>query len=262
VAQSGTAQAWNTGLYQRACFLTDIPVQICRSNRFAIESPGVGVLFTMDCYSTVIILERFINGEAHEVSMTSQVRTSIDDIFALENKKSITRQRFQEKINLRHYDLSEFNPEGYEVEVFYIKKGQDTLDYRARIAEICSEGKHTGKHEKFDSGVAEACRNAYQHGNGKDPEKAVTIAYKSTEEDFEVIVSDEGGVLHPDFIPFVLAHRQGLAQPYSFYRFALSGKKLDENAGIGTYVMHAVSDEVSYLTNDKGGLSVKMVISK
>lgn len=188
----------------------------------------------------------------------------LDDILSLENDSSLVRIKFKGEIDLADYNLVPFVPnDKYTSKDFFIPKNEDTLDFRAEITEICRQGKFTGKHEKFDGAVYEAFRNAYQHGNHKDPKKKVTLSYRTTPENFEVVVSDQGGKINGDFIPFVLMHRQGhLQTPYSFYKFARNAKQKPENSGIGTYILHMVSDEVNYFTNPDHGLSVQLVIRK
>ena len=76
------------------------------------------------------------------------------------------------------------------------------------------------------------------------------------------MVSDEGGELLADFIPFILIHRQGMERPLSFYDFSPSTPRLEENSGTGTFVMHMSVDEVNYFANYAGGLSVQMIVRK
>ena len=188
---------------------------------------------------------------------------NLADIFALDDEHSVTRVKLRDPIDLRQYDIPLFIPDGdYIFRDFSISANQDTLDYRSDISDICKMGRHTGRHEKLDSGVNEAFRNAYQHGNKKDPLKKISIGYKSTETSFEVVVSDQGGLLHGDFISFVLLHRQGLHKPCPFYEFATNVVRPSENSGIGTFIMHSVADEVHYYKNQDYGLSVQLIIRK
>ena len=188
---------------------------------------------------------------------------SIDDIVSLLDPKSLIRSAFKGRINLGDNPLPTFSPDrSYTTLEINIAKKEDTLNYAGKIAKICEEGRHTGKQERFHAGVNEAFRNAYQHGNKKDPYKKVTISYRATEENFEVVVSDQGGEINADFIPFILLHRyKQLGQPLDFYQFS-GTKKPSENSGVGTFVIHVVSDEVNYFRNSDGGLSVQMIIKK
>jgi anti-sigma regulatory factor (Ser/Thr protein kinase) len=194
--------------------------------------------------------------------MTEQ---TIDDLFSLEQPDSLVRRVFAGKrLSLSGLDLKVFVPgETYTIVTFNICEGEDVLDYLEQIRDVSKEGRHTGKHERFHSGVYEAVRNAFQHGNKKDPSKKVIISYKSTDDAFEVVVADEGGSINGNFAPFVLFHRNGLPdKPNSFYKFAPEVERLEENSGIGTYIIHSVSDEVNYFINENGGLSVQMTIKK
>lgn len=186
---------------------------------------------------------------------------SIEDIVSLLDPNSILRSAFKEDISLVTYNLPEFIPDQtYTSLDINIGKDQDTLDYQEKIAEICKNARHTGKQERFHAGVNEAVRNAYQHGNKKDPMKKVTVSYKSTRDAFEVVVSDEGGKLNVHFIPFILLHRYNeLTQPLNFYQFS-GTQQAYENSGVGTFVLHMVSDEVNYFKNPSGGLSVQLIV--
>ncbi len=77
-----------------------------------------------------------------------------------------------------------------------------------------------------------------------------------------MVVSDQGGQLHGEFIPFVLLHRQGVDKPVSFYTFAPNIKQRPENGGIGTFVIHSVCDQVHYFKNRYNGLSVQLIKCK
>ena len=193
-----------------------------------------------------------------------QAKRSIEDILSLLDPNSIIRSAFRDEINLAEQTaLLEFNPDQTYITLeLTIRKNQDTLDYQEKIAEICKSARPMGKHERFYAGVNEAVRNAYQHGNKKDPAKKVTVSYKITEDTFEVVASDEGGKLNASFIPFILLHRyRELNQPLSYYQFS-GTKQSYENSGIGTFVIHMVSDEVNYFRNSNGGLSIQMIIKK
>ena len=54
---------------------------------------------------------------------------------------------------------------------------------------------------------------------------------------------------------------QGTYQILNFYQFS-GTKQPYENAGVGTFVIHMVSDEVNYFRNSNGGLSIQMIIKK
>ncbi len=193
-----------------------------------------------------------------------RITNTTEDIFSFLDIGSLVRATFNQKINLNNYSLPLFSPDKkYTSCELTITEDQDTLDYHSFITEICKEGRHTGKHEKFHTGVSEAVRNAYQHGNRKEQKKKVTLSYKAEQDNFEVAVSDEGGELNANFVPFVLLHRHyELHTPVSFYSYALDAVRRPENAGIGTFVMHMVSDEVNYFKNHDGGLTVQLIIRK
>lgn len=188
---------------------------------------------------------------------------SIEDIVSLVDSRSLIRSAFKGKLTLSEHVLPEFKAdENYSSLDIHIVKGEDTLDYQGKIAEICKNARATGKHERLHAGVNEAVRNAYQHGNKKDPKKKVIVSYRTVDDNFEAVVSDQGGEINADFVPFILLHRfKQLGQPLSFYQFSGTSQPY-ENAGIGTYVIHMVADEVNYLRNSSGGLSVQMIVRK
>ncbi|MBI4146585.1 ATP-binding protein [Candidatus Woesearchaeota archaeon] len=190
---------------------------------------------------------------------------SIDDLFSLKSPDSLTRRQFREPIRIqKDTQLPLFQPDGsYVAETITITPEQNTLDYNGKLAEICKRGAHTGKHERFSNAVYEAFRNAHQHGNKKDPSKTITVHHRSTETTFEVVVSDQGGTLRPDFPAYIAFIRQRPCGILSYYTFAPgTPRDTNENAGIGTFNIHLTSDRVEYYRNEHGGLSVKMTIEK
>ncbi len=198
--------------------------------------------------------------------MTSGKIESIDDIFAMENAQSITRSAFRDEIDLKKTNLPRFQPgDQYNYLNIFIGDTESVLDYYPQVIEICKKGKHTGKEQKFVSAVVEAIRNAYQHGNKKDPKKKISIAYKATTTSFEVIISDQGGKINANFPLYTqfIKHREKIQESYSFYKFAPDVKQdTNQNSGIGTFMIHLYSDEVKYSVNSDNGLSVQMIIRK
>ena len=71
-------------------------------------------------------------------------------------------------------------------------------------------------------------------------------------------MGDEGGLIHPDFFPFVLRFRDSNNYPKNrnFYDFSGRVQKAPENGGVGTIAMHFAFDKVRYYRNTLGGLSV------
>jgi len=195
--------------------------------------------------------------------MNAKIGGSIEDIVSLVDPNSLIRSAFKDTFVLADYPLPEFSlNENYASLDLQILEGEDVLNHLGKITELCKNGRHTGKQERFHAGVNEAVRNAYQHGNKKDPHKKVTVSYRATDELFEVVVSDEGGEINANFIPFILLHRYNqLSMPSNFYEFSSTTQPY-ENAGIGTFVIHMVSDEVNYFRNKANGLSVQMIIRK
>jgi anti-sigma regulatory factor (Ser/Thr protein kinase) len=101
--------------------------------------------------------------------------------------------------------------------------------------------------------------NAFQHGNRSDPNKHVKIGYEINEETAVFSIADEGGVINPEFMNFVLWHREErhLTEFRDFYKFA-NIQKPKTNNGTGTTFMHNYMDEVSYFKSQEGGLVVRL----
>jgi len=186
-----------------------------------------------------------------------------DSLFSLVRRDSPARELFQGTINLREHQLPLFVPQPrHQCLEIQVAEDEELMDHYDTIRDIAQAAKRTGKHEKYHTALIEAVRNAYQHGNNKDPKKKVTLHYSDNGLLFETVVSDEGGVLRADFVPYIIFHRfSSLKRPYDFYQFS-GVPQLPENSGMGTYIIHGQCDEVHYLTNDKGGLSVKMIVRK
>lgn len=212
----------------------------------------------------MINVRKFINSRLLEGKMIDTKKGSLDDIASLSNPLSLVRSAFKGKIKLAECPLLEFTPDqSYHSTEIRITQDEDSLDYYPAITEICKSARAIGRQEKFHAGVIEAFRNAYQHGNKKNPQKKVTLYHRLQPHSFEVVVADEGGDINADFIPFILMHRyNSLASPESFYHFARGATRAEENSGIGTFVIHKVSDEVNYFKNGANGLSVQMIIRK
>ena len=189
-------------------------------------------------------------------------KKTIDDLFSFKDRRSLVRRNYNGNISLGDYpDLPVFKPDNsYKTVSIVIGPDEDAFSYLPKITEICTKGKHTGKQEKFLTAVYEAFRNAYQHGNKRDPAKKIHLSYRIGNDFFEVVVSDEGREMLADFIPFVMMHQVGLDTACSFYEFSDAKEKLDENSGIGTFIIHYSSDEVKYFKNEFGGLSIALKI--
>lgn len=106
----------------------------------------------------------------------------------------------------------------------------------------------------------EAVLNAHEHGNGGHPNTSVRVAYPPNSKGKSFVVSDEGGILMPEFIPFILAQKKRKENdPFlNFYEFSGVQKPTSLNMGTGTSFMHAYSN-VAYRRDSKtGGLTVKL----
>lgn len=103
------------------------------------------------------------------------------------------------------------------------------------FAESCEEKGYGGN---IFTALYEAVLNAYTHGNKRDKNKKVLLGSKIGDSSLEFIIADQGKSLHPDFMRFVLAHRERTDQRSNFinwYEFADTDKKNEYNNGTGTF---------------------------
>ena len=189
----------------------------------------------------------------------------IEDIFSLNDGRSIPRTVFRgTDLDLRSFDLPIFEPDGsYKVLELETPEGKDQTIHYSLLGTICQElCPSPDRQKRVRAALREAVKNAYQHGNKKDSSKKIVIAYRNSPELSDIVVGDQGGIINPQFVPFVLAHRYRSDCPQGFYQFAVGVTQPAENAGVGTYTMHLVCDEVKYHRNKYGGLSVQLIIKK
>ncbi len=187
--------------------------------------------------------------------------TTIDDIFSLNNPNSITRRRFEEdRLDLRDYSLPTFEPdESYKTIEFEVPEGEDHAVHFSQLGAICQQICPNPRNQKLLRGaVREAFKNAYQHGNKKDPTKKIFVSYRKDDDKCEVVIGDQGGIINPQLIPFVLSQRAREDPVQSFYQFACNAKHHPENSGLGTFILHLSCEDVRYYRNAYGGLSVHL----
>ncbi|MFC1768129.1 ATP-binding protein [Nanoarchaeota archaeon] len=187
------------------------------------------------------------------------------DIFDVGDLGSVVRKLVKEeaRIDLAEFDVSTYTiPDDYTVTSRTFESETYRKEIRAWIEPIIAEAEERGHPQNLFTALYEAVLNAYHHGNERDPEKTVTLAYKITDQAVELSVMDEGGILDPEFLSFVLWHREGRHKEkvVSFYDFA-NKKRNDENLGTGTTFMHQYAN-VSYFKGENGGLVVHMRAQK
>lgn len=191
------------------------------------------------------------------------------DIFDVDLFTSVVRERLRERGNVDLHTVSV--PTFRVTDDFTVKKAKisakDRKEARSVIDEfinpLVAEASAAGYGTNFHAGLYEAVLNAFQHGNKRDPEKEVVLAYNISPSSLTIAVMDEGGVIDEEFMGYVLRFRQGKhkGSVVSFYEFSHKEKPKD-NLGTGTYFMHAYFDKVEYHKSEKGGLVALLVKEK
>ncbi|RME52067.1 hypothetical protein D6783_05945 [Candidatus Woesearchaeota archaeon] len=202
-----------------------------------------------------------------------------DELASLTNKHSPARAAFSQDLHLpslAHVDPFRFDPT-WNVQDYHIPRKQ----YDHTITEIVERLGDELTRENFppslETAVFEAVRNAHQHGHQGNPSKPITIGYRiipGTEEHpkkrAQIAVSDRGGTIHKDFLPYILHLRQLLGKNKeeflqtleNFYFFSDKEKKTQKNWGLGTSLMHAYAQRVEYFANEHGGLVVVLTFNE
>ena len=178
-----------------------------------------------------------------------------NELLNLDERTSVLRSAFSKEINLASIDILPVKiPSDFQDYSFY--PSSDT-NLRDNSLQFGSELRDNGYSRKLLSGLHEAVRNAYQHGNRKDNSKKIILAKKIDEEHASFFVGDEGGIINQDFLPYILRFRQSnLPIISSFYRFSSKPRAYPENEGLGMSVMHLVFDSVQFFRNEHNGLLV------
>ena len=193
--------------------------------------------------------------------------TMAKDIFDIDNIDSSIRRIVKEKgfVDLKDIELESFTiPENYQTKQFSLpeKKYDNVINKQIRkVQKVASENGFN--HQKVNTVLFEAVRNAHQHGNKLDPNKKITIAYNIVPGKYDFIIVDQGGVLNPKFISYMQRYKQGLhrEKPISFYDFA-NQKNGTDNLGRGILLIHSYADKVSYYKSPDNGLMLHVQKSK
>ena len=196
------------------------------------------------------------------------------DIFDVDEIDSILRQRIREgrEVNLKEFDIPvyEIDPV-YTTEEFRFSPERNIYlrQVRSTIEPISVKAEESGFDHNVFTALYEAVLNAHQHGNKKAPDKKVILAHNIEEETARFAVVDEGGMIDPEFISFVLRHREKRHKEdgerkgkiLDFYRF-IGKDKPEYNNGTGTSFIHMYMDGVSYFKYIGGGLALHLTKKK
>ncbi|MBN2368455.1 ATP-binding protein [Candidatus Woesearchaeota archaeon] len=171
--------------------------------------------------------------------------------------------------NLGPVKLSEFNIQPYEVPEDYIVKDIKVelsvfeRQIRAAIEPVTQKAEDMGYSGNLFTALYEAVLNAFQHGNKSDENKKIILAYKITDQSAEFAIMDEGGIIDPLFIGYILRFRgnKHLNSFVSFYDFG-NREKPQSNNGSGTHFIHIYADSVKYYKSPAGGTVVHLTATK
>ncbi len=184
------------------------------------------------------------------------------DLMSLDDLESLARQPFAgpDAINLAEVNMPPMSiSDNYSTVDVVIRDG--SVSEMKKLVENLGENMGLDLRQlKLYAPLYEALLNAFQHGNKRDSAKPIKLHYAKMPEYVEMLVEDTGGILNPNFIPFVLRQRQHLhgQKNVNFYEFC-GVEKPDTNFGTGTFFIHAGSDEVTYHKSGNNGLIIKMV---
>jgi serine/threonine-protein kinase RsbW len=90
--------------------------------------------------------------------------------------------------------------------------------------------------------LEEAITNAYRHGNKSDPSKTITVRYRITDSEIEILIRDEGEGFEPSSVPDPTLP-----------------ENIDRPHGRGIMLMRAYLDQVEY---QERGNAVLLVMRK
>lgn len=185
------------------------------------------------------------------------------DIFSLDDSNSHIRSKLRENpIIFSNSNLKRIRiPSHYKKQELSLPTNNYGNEIRREVELIGSLAEEKGFSPNIFTAVYEAVLNAHQHGNKLDESKRILIGTNITKKNLEVVVADEGEMLHPEFSAFILNLRNTpniAAQTFSWYAF--SGEEQPEiNNGTGTSFMHTYMDEIRYFqSSELGGLAVYM----
>lgn len=188
------------------------------------------------------------------------------DLFDTDNLESILNQLVlgKSEIKLSEFLIPTFEvPEDFAKFICHFEKDIHGTQIRNAIEPIAKEAEEQGYSDNIFTAIYEAVLNAYQHGNNYDPNKSIRVDYKITNQQLEIAITDQGGIIKSEFIPFVLRHREGKHKTkfLDFYEFTKTKKPVTNN-GTGTSFIHTYVDEVSYFKSKEGGLVVYLLKKK
>ena len=190
------------------------------------------------------------------------------DLRSVSNYYSPIRELFrqEEEIDLNTMQTPHFDYEGFNRDFFYLTSQEgipgsyekrrgiiqglyDSLECRDRISP-----------RPFRSCLDEIVRNAEEHGNEFNKDKKIGIGFREDKNKLDVLVEDEGGRLHNEFLPYILDIKDKMDQGMSFEGFYdyTQEQVPDGHSGSGLKTISYFYDDVTFHKSDLGGLLVCM----
>lgn len=191
----------------------------------------------------------------------------MNELTNLDNPKSLLRQIIQGDIiitkgiiKLENMPIPKFEiPDEYAVYNILVRDKNIVTISNEYVTNIMNKTITKGYPANLNEGIMNALNNAYDHGNQKNGNRRIQLAYKITKTELDVIVSNEIGELNTDFLAFIikLQNNKQSKQFIDYYEFS-KRKKNPMHQGIGTYMIHKFFDEVKYYKGPLNGLAVHM----
>jgi len=189
------------------------------------------------------------------------------ELLDIENSKSLLRKRFKGVVNLSDLNIPVLNvPANFIDNSFNPGTNLDLVKLSSMESDyLLMEGYSERFIRRTVPGICEAVKNAYEHGNKRDPNKQIILARSLSQEKVEYLVGDEGGVIDANLFPYILLirkYRDKLNREYnsipSFYDFREEIFAPVGFSGVGTKTMHLCFDNVGYYKNSLGGLTLHL----
>ena len=186
------------------------------------------------------------------------------ELMSLYSANSLARKPFGERISFSESGVSPVNiPERFKIRNFRPIQGLDLRKLSTSISRDLSKQGITDRVyvSQVISGLCEAVKNAYEHGNKEEGSKDIFFAKCYERKNIEFLVGDCGNELNGHFIPFVLLFRQKGEKSFfgnipDFYSFSGEMYAPQGHSGVGTKTMHIGFDDVRYFVSPFGGLLV------
>jgi len=184
----------------------------------------------------------------------------------LEGNNSLIGQVFDHEIDLNDFNINPISIPGAFKDFSFVpgKKGFSLIEYAEKFENyLNSLNVASTQISPLVSGVMEAIKNAYEHGNIKDNSKKIFWHnYLSKEKVFESIVGDVGGKINGNFFSYSLNLREkkktNINDAIGFYQFINQTFSPYGHSGVGLKDIHKSFDSVRYFKNKFGGLSLYM----